>query len=63
MKIPPGTGSGQKLRPRGKGLGRGKNKGDELVQALIKVPKQLSSEEKELWEKLSQASEFQPRTF
>ncbi len=63
MKIPPGTSSGQKLRLRGKGLGRGKNKGDQLVQALIKVPRKLSEKEQELWQQLSQTSGFQPRTF
>lgn len=63
MKIPEGTSSDQKLRLRGKGLGRGDKKGDQLVRITIKVPKQLSSEEKELWEKLAQVSNFQPRSF
>ncbi len=63
MKIPPGTNSGRKFRLKGKGLGRGKKKGDQLVRAMIKTPQSLSQEEKELWEKLSQTSEFQPRSF
>jgi len=63
MKVPAGTGSGQKLRLRGKGLGRGARKGDQLVRIMVKVPKQLSEEEREMWEKLSQVSDFQPRSF
>jgi curved DNA-binding protein len=63
MKIPPGTSSGKKLRLKGKGLGRGKNKGDQLVQAMIKMPQKPSQKEKELWEQLAQESDFQPRNF
>ncbi|MFO7801406.1 MAG: DnaJ C-terminal domain-containing protein [Desulfovermiculus sp.] len=62
MKIPAGTSGGQKLRLRGKGLGRGGKKGDQLVQVTIKVPKQLSEKEKELFEQLAAESRFQPRT-
>ncbi|WP_027370688.1 DnaJ C-terminal domain-containing protein [Desulfovermiculus halophilus] len=61
MKIPPGTSGGQKLRLRGKGLGRGAKKGDQLVQVVIKVPKHLSEKEKELFEQLAAESRFQPR--
>lgn len=62
MKIPPGTSGGQKLRLRGKGLGRGAKKGDQLVQIMIKVPKKLSEKEKELFEQLAAESQFQPRS-
>jgi len=60
MKIPAGTSSGQKLRLKGKGLGRGASKGDQLVRVQIKVPKSLSEEEMELWQKLAETSSFQP---
>ncbi|MCF8086334.1 MAG: DnaJ domain-containing protein [Desulfohalobiaceae bacterium] len=63
MKIPPGTSSGKKLRLKGKGLGRGKNKGDQLVRAMIKTPQKPSDKEKELWEQLAQESDFRPRNF
>ena len=63
MKIPPGTSSGKKLRLKGKGLGRGKNKGDQLVRAMIKVPRKPGEKEKELWEQLARESDFQPRNF
>ena len=63
MKIPPGTSSGTRLRLRGKGLGRGSKKGDQLVRVMIKVPKAVSDEEKELFEQLAEQSAFQPRSF
>ncbi|MFW6414973.1 MAG: DnaJ C-terminal domain-containing protein [Thermodesulfobacteriota bacterium] len=61
MKIPAGSNSGQKLRLKGKGLGRGNKKGDQLVRLQIRVPKQLSEKEEELLQELSQVSEFNPR--
>jgi curved DNA-binding protein len=63
MKVPAGTGSGKKLRLRGKGLGRGARKGDQLVRIMVKVPKQVSDEERRLWEQLAEKSDFQPRSF
>jgi curved DNA-binding protein len=61
MKIPAGTSSGQKLRLKGKGLGRGSSKGDQLVRIQIKVPRSMSEDEKEQWQKLAEASSFQPQ--
>lgn len=61
MSIPEGISSGQKLRIRGKGMGRGSAKGDQLVRIMIKVPEKTTQEEQELWKKLSQVSGFQPR--
>jgi len=61
MNIPPGTSSGRKLRLRGKGLGKGADKGDQLVRVMIEVPDSLTEKERGLWEQLAQASFFQPR--
>ncbi|MDQ7033178.1 MAG: J domain-containing protein [Desulfonauticus sp.] len=61
LKIPAGINSGQKLRIRGKGLGQGLNKGDQLVEVVICSPKHISAEEKNLWEKLAKLSQFNPR--
>ncbi len=61
MNIPAGISSGQKMRLKGRGLGRGAAKGDQLVRIMIKAPRNLSQEEKELWEQLAQASVFNPR--
>jgi curved DNA-binding protein len=61
MTIPPGVSSGQKLRMAGKGLGREAHRGDQLVRIMIRVPKELSAKEKELWEELAATSKFTPR--
>lgn len=62
LNVPPGMGSGKKLRIPGKGLG-GKTRADQLVRIMIQVPPKPSDEERELWEKLAKASNFSPRTF
>jgi len=62
MKIPPGASSGRKMRIRGKGMGRGAAKGDQLVRIMIKVPDKPSSEEQKLWKELSEISGFKPRS-
>ncbi|MGM0609720.1 MAG: DnaJ C-terminal domain-containing protein [Thermodesulfobacteriota bacterium] len=62
MNVPAGIGSGQKLRLKGKGLGRGTAKGDQLVRIMIKTPNKLSDREKELWQDLAKESNFNPRS-
>ncbi len=62
LTIPPGIGSGKKLRIPGKGLG-GKTRADQLVRILIQVPASLSAEERELWEKLARTSALRAETF
>lgn len=52
LKIAPGTSSGKKLRLRGRGLGSGKTKGDQLVRIVIDVQEPGAPEEKKLWEEL-----------
>lgn len=61
MKIPAGIGSGKKLRLRGKGLGCGGNRGDQLVRIMIQTPQNLSEEEQRLWQELARKSGFRPR--
>jgi curved DNA-binding protein len=63
MKIPPGIGSGKKLRIKGRGLGSGARRGDQFVRIMIQSPDRLSSEERRLWEELQEASTFTPRDF
>ena len=58
IKIPAGTASGQKLRVRGRGLGKA---GDLIVVAKIVVPHKINEAQKELWEKLASESKFSPR--
>ena len=59
IKIPAGTPSGQKLRVRGRGLGKD---GDLLVVTKIVVPTKISDAEKKLWEQLKRESKFNPRS-
>lgn len=58
IKIPAATQSGQKLRVRGRGLGKN---GDLLVVTKIVVPSHISEAEKKLWEQLKRESKFNPR--
>ncbi len=52
ITIPPGTGSGAKLRIKGRGVFRGDEKGDQFCVVKILVPKDLDEEDKELIRKL-----------
>ncbi len=62
MSIPPGVRSGQRLRLSGKGYpsDRGQ-RGDQLVEIQIVTPKNISTEEKELYEKIRKIETFKPR--
>ena len=59
IKIPAGTASGQKLRVRGRGLGK---EGDLFVVTKIVVPNKINDAQKKLWEQLAHESKFNPRT-
>lgn len=64
LNIPSGASSGMKLRLRGRGLGNAadrEGKGDQLVRVNIRTPKNLSQEEKNLWEQLAKVSTFKAR--
>jgi curved DNA-binding protein len=63
MTIPGGVRSGQRLRLAGKGYPSGTGgRGDQLVEIRIEVPRELSPNERELYEKLRQLETFNPRT-
>ncbi len=55
FKIPAGTQSGQQFRLRGKGVPdmRGGERGDQIVTVNVLIPKKLTGEQEELFEKLS----------
>ena len=60
--IPQGIQSGEKIRIPGKGYKDGNGKrGDLIAEVKIMVPKKLTKEEKEIFEKLSKISMFNPR--
>ena len=63
LKIPPGAKSGQRLRLRNLGLNKRKGgRGDEYVRLKIVVPKDVSPEERRLYEELQRISRFEPRS-
>lgn len=62
IRIPPGTQAGQRLRVRGRGLGKEGSRGDLFVSARIAVPDQVGDREKALWEQLARESGFRPRS-
>jgi DnaJ-class molecular chaperone len=62
MSIPPGAQSGQRLRLRGQGLNKRRGgRGDEYVRLKIVVPREISDEERRLYEELKRVSRFNPR--
>jgi curved DNA-binding protein len=63
VRVPAGTNQGRQLRIAGRGLpiGRTGNQGDLYVVINIEVPSKVTDQERELWEKLSQISDFNPR--
>lgn len=62
LSLPPGSQSGRKLRLKGKGLPRKQDeRGDLELEISIRVPKELTDEEKALFEKLAEVSRFNPR--
>lgn len=61
INIAAGTSSGRKLRLRGKGLGSGAKQGYQYIRVAIKIPTELSEEERGLWQNLADISTFSPR--
>ena len=62
VRVPAGSSSGRRLRLRGRGLPKqGGGHGDLHAIVRITVPKHLSEQERDLFEKLAEVSEFDPR--
>lgn len=60
--VPPGIQSGERVKMANKGYKDGKgSRGDLITEIKIMVPKKLTEQEKELFEKLSEVSSFEPR--
>jgi curved DNA-binding protein len=63
LTVPAGAKSGQRLRLRGQGLNKRKgSRGDEYVRLKIVVPKDVTAEERRLYEELKRVSRFEPRS-
>ena len=61
--IPQGIQNGEKIKIPGKGYKDGNGiKGDLIAEIKVVVPKQLSEQEKTMFEKLNEISDFNPRS-
>lgn len=62
MRIPPGVKPGQKLRLAGKGYPNEEGvRGDQIVEIQMAIPRDLTGDERELYEKLRRIETFNPR--
>ena len=62
VTVPPGTGSGKKLRLKGKGVAApGGQKGDQLIVIQVVPPSKLSPRGAELLREFQAAEKFDPR--
>ena len=63
IKVPPGSSSGRRLRLKDEGMpGQTGGSGDLYATVKIEVPKKLSKEERQLFERLAEVSSFDPRS-
>ena len=63
LKIPPGTQPKDILRLKGKGVPhlRSRQRGDQLVEIVVEVPRSLTEEQQELLERLAASlSDYEP---
>ena len=61
LSVPPNSQNGARLRLKDKGLGPSGNQGDLYVVLCVTLPKRTNDEERQLWQKLAEASSFNPR--
>lgn len=62
LTIPPGSQNGLRLRLAGRGTYRSSgSRGDLYAIVNVEIPTSMTSEERELWEKLQAVSKFDPR--
>ena len=60
--IPAGIGSGETINIENKGYKDGKGgRGNLILETKIMIPKKLTKQEKELFEKLNETSRYNPR--
>jgi len=54
FNVPAGSGSGRKMRLRGKGLGKSADRGDLFIRLEIDTPADLTERERALWRELAE---------
>jgi len=61
LTVPPGTGSGAKLRIKGRGVERGPERGDQYAVIKILLPKTLDEQDRQVIEQLQKKHPLQAR--
>ena len=61
LKVAPGTRAGQQLRLSGRGMTRGSSAGHLYALVRIEVPTVVDDAHKDLYRKLAETSNFEPR--
>ena len=61
MTLPAGAHSGQKLRLTGKGYPYQGKRGDQIIELQVQIPLEITTRERELYEKLRRIDSFRPR--
>jgi curved DNA-binding protein len=61
LTVRPGTRAGQQLRMQKRGLGRADKKGDQYAVVQIVVPTAVTEEQREIYQRLAEKSDFHPR--
>jgi curved DNA-binding protein len=63
LRVPAGSENGHQLRVRSRGLPKGKTgeRGDFYATIIVQIPTRITEAERAIWEKLRDASTFNPR--
>lgn len=56
LKIPAGTPSGKKFRIKGVGITKADRRGDQIVEIVVSMPEELSSEQEEMFRKFADSA-------
>jgi molecular chaperone DnaJ len=56
IKIPAGTANGKRFRVRGQGIKRDDQRGDLIVEVLVRVPEKLTEEQEKAMREFAEAS-------
>lgn len=63
LTVPANSQNGKRMRIKGRGLGKGDNRGDLYVVLRISMPPAATDTEQALWRQLSEVSSYDPREY
>ncbi len=61
LTVPANSQNGKRMRIKGRGLGKGDNRGDLYVVLRISMPQAASDKQQALWRQLAEVSSYDPR--